>query len=163
MRTTVKIVLLLLIAVILFGCTENKKSSTGINIYTSGIHKLEYNNQELLVDLDAGFKILPMPMDFDGDGDREIAIAFKHPVADQILILNGAAGGFAPMEGGALDDGYLVTTHEGRANFQGFVAPVAIDFDRDDIDELVGVYAVDGEVYIEMFDDAHTGFQNLTQ
>ncbi len=75
MRTTVKIVLLLLIAVILFGCTENKKSSTGINIYTSGIHKLEYNNQELLVDLDAGFKILPMPMDFDGDGDYDLVLS----------------------------------------------------------------------------------------
>ncbi|MFT5442534.1 MAG: hypothetical protein ACI8W3_001578, partial [Myxococcota bacterium] len=101
--------------------------------------------------------------DFDGDGANEVAVGFKHPAADQILILNGAAGGFAPMEHSALDAGYLVTTHEGKANFQGIVAPVAIDFDRDGIDEIVGVYASDGEIEVEMFDDAHTGFHNLTQ
>ncbi len=75
MRTIVKTTLLISIAVILMSCSENKKSSTENNIYSDGIHKLEYNNPELLVDLDAGFKILPMPMDFDGDGDYDLVLS----------------------------------------------------------------------------------------
>jgi hypothetical protein len=39
------------------------------------LHKLAYNNPGLLVDLDAGFKALPMPMDFDGDGDLDLLIS----------------------------------------------------------------------------------------
>ncbi|XOV93800.1 MAG: FG-GAP repeat domain-containing protein [Bacteroidota bacterium] len=39
------------------------------------LHKLEYNNPGLLVDLDAGFKAVPMPMDFDGDGDLDLLIS----------------------------------------------------------------------------------------
>ena len=35
------------------------------------LYKLAYNNSDLLVDLDAGFKAVPMPMDFDGDGDLD--------------------------------------------------------------------------------------------
>jgi hypothetical protein len=39
------------------------------------LYKLEYNNPGLLVDLDAGFKAVPMPMDFDGDGDYDLLIS----------------------------------------------------------------------------------------
>ncbi len=39
------------------------------------LQKLEYNNPGLLVDLDAGFKVLPMPMDFDGDGDYDLLVS----------------------------------------------------------------------------------------
>lgn len=40
-----------------------------------GLVKLEYNNPDLLVDLDAGFKAVPMPMDFDGDGDYDLLVS----------------------------------------------------------------------------------------
>lgn len=36
------------------------------------LEKLKYNNPNLLVDLDVGFKSVPMPMDFDGDGDIDL-------------------------------------------------------------------------------------------
>lgn len=39
------------------------------------LHKLAYNNPGLVVDLDAGFKAVPMPMDFDGDGDLDLLIS----------------------------------------------------------------------------------------
>jgi hypothetical protein len=46
------------------------------NQYSDNIlQKLEYNNPELLVDLDAGFKAVPMPMDFDGDGDFDLLVS----------------------------------------------------------------------------------------
>ena len=40
-----------------------------------GLQKLEYNNPGLLVDLDMGFKSVPMPMDFDGVGDCDLPIS----------------------------------------------------------------------------------------
>lgn len=69
---------LFVIALVVFflaGCrTENSKVP---NTQYSGdlLHKLEYNNPELLVDLDAGFKAVPMPMDFDGDGDYDLLVS----------------------------------------------------------------------------------------
>jgi hypothetical protein len=41
----------------------------------TGLHKLEYNNPSLTVDLDVGFKSVPMPMDFDGDGDLDLLVS----------------------------------------------------------------------------------------
>jgi len=40
-----------------------------------GLVKLEYNNPGLHVDLDVGFKSVPMPMDFDGDGDLDLLVS----------------------------------------------------------------------------------------
>jgi hypothetical protein len=51
--------------------TTEKASMYGDDL----LHKLAYNNPGLLVDLDAGFKALPMPMDFDGDGDLDLLIS----------------------------------------------------------------------------------------
>ncbi len=39
------------------------------------IRKLEYNNLGATVDLDVGFKSVPLPMDFDGDGDCDILVS----------------------------------------------------------------------------------------
>lgn len=41
----------------------------------AGLVKLEYNNPGLLVDLDVGFKSIPLPMDFDGDGDYDLLVS----------------------------------------------------------------------------------------
>ncbi len=49
-------------------------TSNSSNPTPEGLHKLEYNNSDLLVDLDAGFKAVPIPMDFDGDGDYDLLI-----------------------------------------------------------------------------------------
>ncbi len=67
-----KNILLFLLPVILFNCTH--KDSNTVH-YENSLCKLEYNNPGLLVDLDAGFKALPMPMDFDGDGDTDLLIS----------------------------------------------------------------------------------------
>lgn len=40
-----------------------------------GIQKLAYRHSDLLVDLDVGFKSVPMPMDFDGDGDLDLLVS----------------------------------------------------------------------------------------
>lgn len=39
------------------------------------LRKLTYNHPGLLVDLDVGFKSIPMPMDFDGDGDLDLLVS----------------------------------------------------------------------------------------
>lgn len=39
------------------------------------LRKLKYNHPGLLVDLDVGFKSIPMPMDFDGDGDLDLLVS----------------------------------------------------------------------------------------
>lgn len=57
------------------GCTQNQPAHSEKPVQNKGVQKLEYNNSELLVDLDVGFKSVPMPMDFDGDGDLDLLIS----------------------------------------------------------------------------------------
>lgn len=65
------------IVVLFTGCQSNKRVEINNQYQYSNnqLNKLEYNNPELLVDLDAGFKAVPMPMDFDGDGDIDLLIS----------------------------------------------------------------------------------------
>ncbi len=55
-------------------CTAKEKQ-TCFDPYTAGPAKLEYHNPEITVDLDVGFKSVPMPMDFDGDGDLDLLVS----------------------------------------------------------------------------------------
>lgn len=58
-----------------YSCNQNSEKQ-GCSIYNDNkLHKLEYNNPDILVDLDVGFKSVPMPMDFDGDGDLDFLIS----------------------------------------------------------------------------------------
>jgi len=51
-------------------------SKDNCNPYSDNkVHKLLYNNSGVLVDVDAGFKAVPMPLDFDGDGDYDLLIS----------------------------------------------------------------------------------------
>ncbi|MFT7034195.1 MAG: hypothetical protein ACJA2S_002706, partial [Cyclobacteriaceae bacterium] len=65
----------ILIIVIFTACSTNKQVEIDNRYGSNQLQKLEYNNSDLLVDLDAGFKALPMPMDFDGDGDLDLLIS----------------------------------------------------------------------------------------
>ncbi len=65
--------IMLLVAV---AACETKNQPEIVSQYGDNkLHKLSYNNSDLLVDLDAGFKAVPMPMDFDGDGDLDLLIS----------------------------------------------------------------------------------------
>ncbi len=75
MQLAIRNIIFLFIAALLTACSSEEKKNTQKSIFTEGIHKLEYNNLELLVDLDGGFKVLPMPMDFDGDGDYDLLLS----------------------------------------------------------------------------------------
>ncbi len=67
---------LLLISIVFIGISCNSgNNSTQYNKYLYGLEKLEYNNPDLTVDLDAGFKAVPLPVDFDGDGDYDLLIS----------------------------------------------------------------------------------------
>lgn len=57
------------------GCDQPSKGDLIYNEYQEGIEKLRYNNPDLLVDLDVGFKSVPLPMDFDGDGDLDLLVS----------------------------------------------------------------------------------------
>ncbi len=68
--------LILLVFTIMFMSCEPQQPVDNSNQYSGKqLVKLEYNNPGLLVDLDAGFKAVPMPMDFDGDGDLDLLIS----------------------------------------------------------------------------------------
>jgi len=69
-----KLLVLLMLAIFIVGCDSKTKYQKNEKAFT-GLKKLNYNNSKLLVDLDAGFKSLPMPMDFDGDGDYDLLIS----------------------------------------------------------------------------------------
>lgn len=55
--------------------TVHANVAEGASSLTQGLVKLEYNHTGLLVDLDVGFKSIPMPMDFDGDGDYDLLVS----------------------------------------------------------------------------------------
>ncbi len=57
------------------GCNTEKTGKYDNRIENNGLQKLEYNNPDLIVELDAGFKAVPLPMDFDGDGDYDLLIS----------------------------------------------------------------------------------------
>ena len=59
----------------IFSCNQNRVNQPEQSTQRNDIKKLEYNNPDLLVDLDVGFKSVPMPMDFDGDGDFDLLIS----------------------------------------------------------------------------------------
>jgi len=58
-----------------FSCSSDQPSEESSMYGDNLLHKLAYNNPGLLVDLDAGFKAVPMPMDFDGDGDLDLLVS----------------------------------------------------------------------------------------
>ncbi|WP_338359158.1 VCBS repeat-containing protein [Yeosuana marina] len=55
-------------------CGKNEKKETVV-LENEGVHKLQYHHKGLIVDLDVGFKSVPMPMDFDGDGDLDLLVS----------------------------------------------------------------------------------------
>ena len=66
-------------------CQPKRQDNNFSQYGNNQLNKLEYNNPDLLVDLDAGFKAVPMPMDFDGDGDR-IAVVGKNGCGKSTLL-----------------------------------------------------------------------------
>ena len=60
---------------LILSCKQENRENIDCEACYTEIHKLEYHNPELTVDLDAGFKSVPMPMDFDGDGDMDLLVS----------------------------------------------------------------------------------------
>ncbi len=56
-------------------CSPKIVPTSEFELSHSGLQKLKYNHPGLLVDLDVGFKSVPLPMDFDGDGDLDLLIS----------------------------------------------------------------------------------------
>ena len=74
MKNFIISVVLTLFAIFTISC--DPENNLNHNKYSDNkLHKLEYNNPGLLVDLDVGFKSVPMPMDFDGDGDLDLLMS----------------------------------------------------------------------------------------
>ncbi|NOY78388.1 MAG: VCBS repeat-containing protein [Calditrichaeota bacterium] len=70
------ITLVVLGALLIVSCRGWNSSKTTNRICdTPEVKKLPYNHPGLLVDLDVGFKSVPMPMDFDGDGDTDLLVS----------------------------------------------------------------------------------------
>ena len=72
-------VFFMLVSLVLFtlitSCNQDNENIIHSKYDDNKLHKLEYNNPDILVDLDVGFKSVPMPMDFDGDGDFDFLIS----------------------------------------------------------------------------------------
>ena len=75
MNLSLRICLPQFVFFLLLGCQNETKNEVNNPYKDNQLHKLEYNNPDLLVDLDVGFKSVPMPMDFDGDGDYDLLIS----------------------------------------------------------------------------------------
>lgn len=75
MSTYLKLMIIIIAGFSLINCQKDISSNDVKNKRNIGLQKLEYNNPDLLVDLDVGFKSVPMPMDFDGDGDNDLLIS----------------------------------------------------------------------------------------
>ena len=75
MYIRLKISALAIVLAFLSACDSDKSANHKKQYGDHKLHKLEYNNPDLLVDLDVGFKSVPMPMDFDGDGDYDLLIS----------------------------------------------------------------------------------------
>ena len=100
--------------------------------------------------------------DIDGDGADEVIVTFKRPLADQVLILDDASRDFEPRQNPNLDSGYMPTTPApDMSGFRGKVMPVTVDFDRDGMDEVVIVYARDGDLDFQIYDDEGANFQRV--
>ena len=75
MHLSMKYFLLPTVFLFFLSC-RNERKSNPYNPYSDHkVHKLKYNNPGLRVDLDVGFKSVPMPMDFDGDGDYDLLVS----------------------------------------------------------------------------------------
>jgi len=71
-----KLILVFALASLLFfGCRGTPPHAKNPRVHEMELHKLEYNNPDALVDLDVGFKSVPLPMDFDGDGDFDLLVS----------------------------------------------------------------------------------------
>lgn len=75
MKTFFKFWILASAVLFLSNCDFDRSLNSKKKNQNNGLQKLEYNNPGLIVDLDAGFKTVPMPMDFDGDGDYDLLIS----------------------------------------------------------------------------------------
>ncbi len=76
MKNMTKYLLTTFILLFFLACEFKNNTKPVCNVYADNeVHKLLYNNPGLLVDLDVGFKSVPMPMDFDGDGDIDLLIS----------------------------------------------------------------------------------------
>lgn len=69
------LIFLILIGLLFTQCKKTGEVIVEEQFKSRGLQKLTYNNPDLIVDLDAGFKSVPMPMDFDGDGDYDLLIS----------------------------------------------------------------------------------------
>ena len=74
-RENIKMFLPVILAFFMLACESNINNEKSSLYSENKLYKLEYNNPGLLVDLDAGFKAVPMPMDFDGDGDYDLLVS----------------------------------------------------------------------------------------
>ncbi len=75
MKRSLFLIIIIQTVFILISCNTEDKILNQSSFNKIGLTKLEYNNPGLLVDLDVGFKSVPMPMDFDGDGDYDLLIS----------------------------------------------------------------------------------------
>ena len=75
--TTQRVTVLVFAAslLVLSGCHQRPSRETIPRVHQMELHKLEYNNPDAVVDLDVGFKSVPLPMDFDGDGDFDLLVS----------------------------------------------------------------------------------------
>jgi hypothetical protein len=82
---------------LLFSCQSSTEKDSFDQYGSNQLQKLEYNNPGMLVDLDVGFKAVPMPMDFDGDGDIDLLISESGSYAESGIFYFENISGNVPM------------------------------------------------------------------
>jgi len=115
--TAVKISMLLLSVFLFIKCDASDNNNKLNCVKVEGLHKLEYNNPGLLVDLDVGFKSVPMPMDFDGDGDLDLLVSESGSYAESGVYYFENVSGNVEMP--TFKYGMRVSTERFRLGYDG--------------------------------------------
>ena len=116
-RSTMGLIPLVLWALV--GCRSTAQAPAIPTVHEMELHKLEYNNPGLLVDLDVGFKSVPLPMDFDGDGDLDLLVSETGSYVEAGVFYFENVGGTADSP--IFRPGVRLSSPRRRAGFEGML------------------------------------------
>ncbi len=102
---------------VLVGCHSEKKEPVVPRVHEMELHKLEYNHPGLVVDLDVGFKSIPLPLDFDGDGDFDLLVSETGSYVEAGVFYFENISGNVDMP--LFREGVRVSTPRYRLGFEG--------------------------------------------
>lgn len=95
MKLTYAISAILLL--VLFGCSQQKPSTTNDEYNNSQFQRVSYNNPNLSVDLGVGLWAWPLPVDYDKDGDYDLLVSCRDKPFNGVYFFENTSGDAFPI------------------------------------------------------------------